>query len=230
MRERESKIALVDDDCNPCIVSEEYEPINSYLLVSLWTKVSGVQWKTSDSELTATQNFSTRPGAVDTVASADRNQQSPEAPWMISFEFAAPSAKNLGSSKICVTRCTSAGRLVSDGCVNKPNRHRFLSFSTSNSISLRSFISNRLSMSSEGEGSGRREGGRARETHLNFLFFERQSFAIRSTLALHSAIAFSSSFVTKSPGSCLTNDTVLGTFVFVVSTVVTVVVAVVAAM
>ena len=104
----------------------------------------------SNSELTATQNLSTSPGAVDTVASADRNQQSPEAPWIISFEFAAPFAKNLASSKICVTRCTSAGKVVSDDCVNKPNRHRFLSFSMSNSMSLRSFISYRPSMSGEG--------------------------------------------------------------------------------
>ena len=49
-------------------------------------------------------------------------------------------------------------------------------------------------------------------------------------MALHSVIAFSNSFVTKSPGSCLTNDTVLGAVVFFVSTVVTVVVAVVTAM
>jgi len=44
--------------------------------------------------LTATQNFSTRPGYVEIVARALKNQQSPRVPWIISPEFAVPPAKN----------------------------------------------------------------------------------------------------------------------------------------
>jgi hypothetical protein len=61
------------------------------------------------------------------------------------------------------------------------------------------------------------------KTHLNFLFFARHSFAILSTFALQSSIAFSNSFVTRSEGSSFTKDTVVscGGAVAVVSTVVT---------
>lgn len=38
--------------------------------------------------------------------------------------------------------------------------------------------------------------------HLNFRFFARHSFAIANTLALHRAVAFSSSSVTKRPARC----------------------------
>ena len=54
----------------------------------------------------------------------------------MSFESAAPPTKNWGSSKICVTRWTSAGERFSLLCSARPYKHLFLSFSKSNSISL----------------------------------------------------------------------------------------------
>lgn len=61
------------------------------------------------------------------------------------------------------------------------------------------------------------------KTHLNFLFFARHSFAILSTFALQSSMAFCNSFVTRSEGSSFKKDTVVpcGGAVAVVSTVVT---------
>lgn len=56
-------------------------------------------------------------------------------------------------------------------------------------------------------------------------FFARHSFAIRSTFVLHSSIAFSNSFVTSRPASCLAKVLVSGLISVVVSIVVIVVVA-----
>ena len=84
---------LVDHDGDPCIVSEKREPIHTHLLVSLGFHISGGSTGVNGGEeRTATHNFSTKPGAVETVASAERNQQSPRAPWIMSFE-PAPSTK-----------------------------------------------------------------------------------------------------------------------------------------
>ena len=162
---------------------------------------------------TSTQNFSTKPGAVETVARADKNQQSPRAPWIISFESAAPPTKNWGLSKICVTRWTSAGERFSLLCNARPYKHLFLSFSKSNSISLQPKYEVLCS-----------KKGNYYRSYLNFLFFARQSLAIRCTLVLQYSIAFSSSFVTSKPPCSFARWTAGSV---VVSTVVTTVVVMV---
>lgn len=136
---------LIDDHRNPSIISEEDKAIHTDFFVPLKLKNAvRLMSKTEEKgqqKRTATQNFSTKPGAVDTVARADKNQQSPNAPWMISFESAAPPTKNWGLSKIWVTLCTSAGGVDIESPVNtnRPYKHLFWSFSKSNSMSLKTF-------------------------------------------------------------------------------------------
>ena len=81
------------------------------------------------------QNFFNSLGAVGTMARANKNQQSPESPWMITFAVAPPT-KNWGLLKIFVTRWTSAGEGFSLFCMTRQYKHLLLSFSKSNLMSL----------------------------------------------------------------------------------------------
>jgi hypothetical protein len=101
----------------------------------------------------------------------------------------APSTKNCGFSNSWVTRWTSDG--ARNGGSTSPYKHRFLSFSKSNSISLKAVHKNRSrKMIRE-------------KTHLNFRLLARHSFPMRSTFSLQASMAFCSSFVTSNLTSCL---------------------------
>ena len=123
---------------------------------------------------------------VDMVASADKNQQSPKSPWLMSLELGR-SAKNLGFSNIWETRLTSGG--ISSSSSSNPYRHNSESFLRSNSLSLdwqrQRWLNECLR--------------KKIKPHLNFLFAARHVFEMLSTFFLHSVKASSSSAVTRSP-------------------------------
>ena len=131
------------------------------------------------------QNFFTSLGAVGTMARANKNQQSPKAPWMITFAVAPPT-KNWGFVSHDERR---QGR----------DFHCFVWLDSTSICSCHSpsriwclcgFNIRLCCIKGDYDGLF---------VLLNFPFFSRQSLVMRSTLALQSSMAFSSSLVTRKP-------------------------------
>jgi hypothetical protein len=82
--------SLVDDYTRPSLVAVEDEAVDANFFISLFNEPLSISLPVRIKELTATQIFSIRSGKEDTVAKAERNQQSPSFPCLIEFELAAP--------------------------------------------------------------------------------------------------------------------------------------------